>query len=366
MGIAGSSALVAVSDNNLLFSAFPLTFNMIIYRRGWNGWFLTPLLILLYTMLVTLGGNVQNPLSNYFGSSERNAEIIFEIIFVCSLVGYCFTGWAWLSTLGAQELFPLRKVLPDFRRERKQPQLVYNPTTQEFTVAQTPDKSVTKVRWGVTGLKPSWIHLLVTALYLLGFICVPQIVYDQYIGRPGQEVMAWLVVLFIQLGGGLLYWGYCYWRPDNYVFGLTTAYFKTHDVPGLTESGQEEVMRGTRQRVVWSVVPIIALNLITVLALGGTRVYTPNADPNWIAMISVLGILLVLWLLVVIGVRIQGVGAMTKKTSAKPIDDGGDYYEDISSAPGQGQSSLYQPVKSSTQKPMSSRSFVNSMLSSRK
>jgi len=334
MGLV-SSTVPLVADLGVQFTMFAMTFNMIIYSKGWKGWYFTPLVILLWQVIVRTGGEVQNPLQSYAGQPAIDANLMLNTVWGALLIGYSWLGWAWMGTLGGEELFPLRQKLPKPRSGRQHTEMIYNTQTKSYSAGQVADKGARAPKrvWGVTGLSVGWAHLGLTALYLLGGVCVAQVIYDQYMMRDNGQLTAFLVLVFLPLGVGLIYWGLCYLRPDPRIFGLTRAWFREHGDQGLTPEGIEQVHKGTQQRVIWTIVPILAFTLVGDLVLGGVRYWSDDVNNTWIAAISIFGAFFVLWLLVELGTRMQAQGAMRQKTKPQALDDDGDYYEDMATLP---------------------------------
>lgn len=328
-----NGVLAAVSNLNLQFTVFAMTFQMIISSAGWKGWYFTPLLLLLYQVLVRTGGNVQNPLQLYTGQNEEDANHIINIAYPFFLLGFCWVGWAWMNALGCAELFPLRKRLPRPGRRRAQDEMVRDRRSGENVVRRLTERQARRKRprWGAPGLLPSWFHLAITALYLLGFVCAPQVVYDQYIGLTGRSTMAWLVVLLVPLGGGGLYLALCCLWPDDYVFGLTGRYFDAHPVEGVDEAAKERATRDARMSALASILPIVLFNVVGNLALGGTRLLSPAIQANWVMSTAMVAVLLVLLVAMLFAGWLMRQLAARKKAPEAPLDDSGEYYEDVAS-----------------------------------
>jgi Na+-transporting methylmalonyl-CoA/oxaloacetate decarboxylase gamma subunit len=321
MGIAASQ-LTAVANFTVLNTIFIMVGTMIIGRnKDWKGWILLPYAVLLYQVIVTLGANVRNPLSLYAGQDEVDANIIFNIIFPIWAFLYSIMGWAWTRVLDSADLFPLG-VRFDY--------LVYPSTRTVITVDEnekvTIEQDCTRpAKQPTTQPPPSWSHLLITLFYFL-IIAAGQVVYDYFIAISGDEWIAWVVNLGVGIVFSLLYLIYCVVWTDIYVFGYSKRELKKLEIDSETRTN---IATETRQRVIWTIVPIMAFHFIGNFTLGVTRILSTDVDVNWLVALGYFAFLLVLLIIVFIVIRRKK--SSKSKSKTPKVNDGGDYYQKTAS-----------------------------------
>jgi hypothetical protein len=331
MGIAHSD-LVSVSNTNVKFGIFSMIFTMVTCSRSWKSSLFAPFLIILYHVLVTIGADIQNPLDDFIGQDLFDANRILNIVEICLCVFYSQLGWCFFRVLDIQEWLPLRRKLPTLVPVREHLMVVYSPTTKSFDTMMVPDKESHAHRhWGISRSGPSWMYLIIALIYVLGAVCGMQVVYDQFISRAGDEVMAWLIDLCVPLGAGILFFIYCYFFPDPYVFGPNKSFLKgKSDTYGFSDEQIAVMNKATQQRVIWTVVPVVAFHFIGVLVLGGARVGIKNVDTNWLISVGLFAGFLILLTIIFIGMRMRAsekVGGGTRDLD----DSADDYYENMAS-----------------------------------
>jgi hypothetical protein len=333
MGIAHSD-LTAVANVNIRFTLFTFIFTMVLCSKSWKSSLLAPLLIVLYHIIVTIGADIQNPLDNYVGQNLFDANRILNIVEICLCVAFSQLAWAWFRILDIQEWFPLRRKLPKLAPDRSHLQVVFDPKNETYTTEEVPEKpSRTHRHWGLAKTSPSWLYLVATFLYIFGFLCGAQIVYDQFIMRTGKDIMAYMVLLFVPLGGGLLYLAFRYFRPDTYVDGPTKAYLVSKaSTLQLSDEQIDMLSKATRSRALWSVVPVVAFHFIGALALGAARELSPSADTNWLCAVGLFTGYFILLIIVFIGMKWRASNSGATSGGKGRLDDSGDFYEDVASS----------------------------------
>jgi hypothetical protein len=332
MGIGHSADLTLVANLTLEFLCFTFAFTLVTCRRSWASSFLAPFTILLYHVIVRTGAQIQDPLQGYVGQAKFDANRILNIVLVSlGIVGFSQLAWFWFHLLGMREWMPLRRKIPNIVAPRAQKVL-----TEEngvWSIRDVYEKRVTpRAQWGIAKSGPSWMYLVITALYVFGALCGSQVVYDQYILRTGRELTAWLVRLLVPLGIGVIIYFYDRYRPDTYVFGPSVDLLTGNKY--MMDASNAAVMQAqTRDNVNWTVLPVVFLDFINVLVMGAVRVWTPNADNNWLFGVGLFALHLLLMIVVFFGMRFQSSSANKAGVpqALEPIDDSGNYYDDLAS-----------------------------------
>ena len=321
MGGIASSPLTAVANYSILNTVYAMTATMIIGRnsRDWKGWMVVPYGILLYQVLVILGGNIRNPLNLYTGQDLTDANTYFNIVWPVLAFFFAIMGWAWCRAIDASDLWPLGDKIPNPVQSAART-LVEVDENGDLTIREVdtrPGKTLPQVT-------VSWAHLLVTFLYF-AVISASQGVYDYYITIPGDDWIAFVVRLGTGVVFSILYLIYCVIWTDTAVFGYTKSKLKSLDVDSDTK---KNIAGETRQRVIWTVVPIGALDFIGVFAIGGTRLLTPEVNNNFYAMIAYFAALLILLIIVFFVTRRMNPLASLKSKRIK-VNDKDPYYQDV-------------------------------------
>lgn len=321
-GISSTSNLTAIANFSVLVSVFSMTGTMIIGRntREWKAWMTIPYGILLYIVLVVVGGNIRNPLDLYTGQALTDANTYFFIVWPILSLFFSIMGWAWCRVLDSGDLWPLGARVP-------------NPISSSRTVVNVDENGGLSIKEEDTRpgktlpqVMPSWAHLLVTFLFF-AVIAASQGVYDYYITIAGDDWIAFVVRLGTGVVFSILYLIYCVVWTDIYVFGYSKSNLKSLEVDSDTK---KNIASETRQRVIWTIVPIGAFDFLGVLAIGGTRLLTPNVNNNFYAMLGYFLALLILLVIVWFVMKKMNPLASLKSKRIK-VNDSDPYYQDVAS-----------------------------------
>lgn len=330
MGIGYSNDLTLVTDLFVQFTCLSFALTMTTCDRSWKSSLFAPFGIAMYHIVVRTGAQIQDPLAFYTSPPQsEQANEILNIVEIMLMFGFSQAAWAWFRVLDMYEWFPLASKLPVLVPPRARNELV--PLGEgNFTIEQRTERDAGVVRWGKRS--PSWLYLLVTFLYVFGAICGAQCVYDQYILRTGGELTAYLVEILVPLGFGLLYLLYQYAYPDTYTKGYTKQVLASGKY-NVSDAEAAVLQAETKNRVLWSIMPLILFQFLNSLWMCAVRAYTPNADNNSFFAYGLLGLHALLLAIVFVGGRVQRSRADAQVGSEPAIDDSGDYYTDIASPP---------------------------------
>lgn len=337
--IYATTYLTAVADLCLQFTVLPMAFTMILGRHHGTGWAIAPLSIFGYALMVRYAWNIQNPLNLYIGVDYQQANVILNFMYIIFALGYSIGGWLWMGVIRGKDLFPLSNAFPS-TLSRKGSDPVSLTIEEDETVVldelEYVDGTETPTRTSPTRVpprpRPSFMHLLVTLAWFL-LVAGGQIAYDQVIIMVGNEWIAYVVVLLVNIGSGLLYLVYCHLNPDPAVFGHTHQSLAGHrETYMLSDTIQDRIVAQTRSAITWSIVPIILFTTVGYLAIGGARQITADVDPVWLTAVVFWGLWMALLVIVYFVTRNQFNPLKTVcKNQTKPIDDSGDYYKNVNS-----------------------------------
>lgn len=334
MGIA-QSALVAVANLNVQFTAFVMVSTMILCsprrndRKDWKGWSFFVLAIYFYHMVVRFGANVQDPLDLYTTQNYIDARTILFIIDPILAFFYGLLGWAFARVLDIVDLVPMRKRVHFPLRSQPKVKFVIDSGGQ-YTIqnmSEDPDKPGKK--WGVVGLVPSWFQILISLVWYLGGFATPQILYDWFIQQAGSEWWSYIILCLVPIGATAVFLIICLVWTDPGTFGLTERYMKNNrDQFNFDDKQMKKIAGETRMRVVRSIVTPGALGIISNIILGGVRLGWYDADPQWIASVALWGAYFLILLLVVAITRFSA-NPFRKGGKNRPVKDGGNFVTEI-------------------------------------
>ena len=277
MGIA-QSALVAVANLNVQFTAFVMVSTMILCsprrndRKDWKGWAFFVLAIYFYHMVVRFGANVQDPLDLYSGQNYIDAKTILFIIDPILALAYGILGWAFARVLDIVDLVPMRKKVHFPLRSPPKFKFVIDVNGQYVIQNMTEDADKPGKKWGVVGLTPSWFYIILALLWYLASFATAQILYDWYIQQAGSEWWSYLILCLLPIGGTILFVIINLVWTDPGTFGLTERYMKNNrEKFNFDDKTLKKISRETMMRVIRSIVTPGALGIISNVILGGVR-----------------------------------------------------------------------------------------------
>jgi hypothetical protein len=218
----------------------------------------------------------------------------------------------------------------------------------EFTVRTiVHDRNAPDRNYGVVGLTSSGWQQVLSLIWILGALCAPQVVYDYFILKTGQEMMCFLVVLIVPCGGTLFFTGIFYWKTDPGTFGLTKEWFKkNNDQYHLKEEEIESIDRATKMRVLWTMLPIAFFALLSYGLIAGWRWWQQDVDKVWLGCVGLWGLYALLLFGVCIMMRLPENPFVATKTIRR-IDDSENMVEQMASSAEQLQQLQQQQLASS-------------------
>ncbi len=243
-----------------------------------------------------LGGNIQNPLTLYTGVDKTDAGYVLEIIFTVFAVFYAQLAWALCYVLDL-ELLPFRLKMPQISFaavDRPVPQ--YDADSDKYSLGQTRPlaKPPGKERHGIPHSERRgniWASL---GSSICSAACARHRLSTTtstgaWVQGSSTQQMAWLVNLLVPLGAGVLFFVYCYFRPDPCVFGGRRDFYE--DI-GFGKESAKTLEAETRRRVLRQIVPIVLLMLCGTLFVGGARMIWTSTDNNWLVGVGYFAALL--------------------------------------------------------------------------
>ncbi len=299
MGIAESS-LVAVSNLCVQYTIFPMIFAMWFANRSLLRTAMSGVVFLFgYTLIVTFGANIGNPLNLYTGLDLDQAQLIFCTVYDCLAVGYAFMGAGWAYFLKMPELLPFgARPIPGLERTRRR--MIRREGHRVYTPAGPKTQADTYNNFGIPGLVPSWQHYFVTIGFFLATVGAPQVLYTYFMNIVGDELMAWMLGMLLPLPLYLIYYLYCRFAGDPAVFGPSEYYLKADPDGldyGLSARELEKEAQKTSFRVAMAIWPMAILHFLGVMVLGAVRFYTDDVDNNWLFAVGWWAALLIIALL---------------------------------------------------------------------
>ena len=309
MGLA-QSALVPVANMVLQWTGFPLMFAYWWYNRRFLSSWMTVVFLFAYQLLVILGNNITNPLNYFvFGSQDYyDANLIFNCVLPALAIGYALMGSGWALFLDGAELFPIGALIPATFNSKPYT-FTFRETDGSYVVDEKRTVAADPPRWGIRGLRATWGHFLVSILAFLAIVAVPQILYTWYIGlpstNPGDELLAWMLNLWLPVPLYLLYGLWCFFVGDAYVFGPNERYLRQNreQFALVTSAQKKEIIADTNARVARTLVPLALAQFLTSLVLGGTRFITNDVDNNWLTAVGYWAFLLLVVVIMAIVLR---------------------------------------------------------------
>lgn len=330
MGGIASVDLTLVANFQTQFTAFVFVLTYCTCRRNWYSSLIAPAGVLFYSLVVRLGGNIQNPLNNYAGTDLEQANTYLNIVYPCLAFGFSQLAWCWFRLLRCQQWMAFHTKTPNLVKPYTQ-QVLVRTTKDTFEVQEEPvaSRAGPKTNWGLKVTSPTWGYLVFTFFYVFGAIAVGQIIWDQYIYRAqsGSLQIAFWVNLCLPFVVGLFYLLVEFSSPDAWTFGpsralLTSSKYSVDDALARTMEAE------TRIRVRTQIGAEIVLHLINTLAITGARLLWTNINNNFYAALGLFLLHLLLLTLIYATSRLYP-KYMTGVVTGSPVDDSGDYYTNL-------------------------------------
>lgn len=290
MGNLAVSPLPGVSNLALELTIFPLFFVLWWQKRKSIVGVFFVLPILAYHLIVRIGGNIQNPITDYIGQDADDANFILNVIFCALAVFFSIVATTWSLYLDRVELLPIGNRMMAALYRSKKPQV-------------------------------SYIHFFVTILAMLCSF-VGQILYTHFMNTPGNELLAWLLGLLVPIPVFVAYGLYAYFWGDSLIFGGDENYIAEN---GIRNEKSMDLLKTRRDNILKAVLPIALFQFFGTLIMGGVRFTWDDVDIQWPVAIGVLAVLIFVLILMMIVMYVRR--KQTKPTlDDSTCDDTGPYY----------------------------------------
>jgi len=334
MPVISASPLPAVSVLNPRYTVCAMIVTMFAGRyckHDWWGFVQIYAGFLAYHLIVMLGADVQNPLDLYTLVDYTDASRILNIIDPVLCFFFCWIGFVFQKILSNIQLLQLTEKIPYFLRSQEKPELLILPDGTHTVRNIVHDRNAPDRNFGVVGLTQSWWQSIVTFITFLALI-TPQVVYDYYANRTGQQQWAFGVLVGVSTGVLLVYTGYCYFFTDPGSFGLTATYLTANgDLYNLKPEDVTLINADTKKRVLWSILPIAAFAAFGYGVMAGWRLVDPDADRQWLGAVGLWGFYALILVVIVISMSPSGNPFMMPAKSTRMIDDSQGYVEQLAS-----------------------------------
>lgn len=333
MPVLSASALVAVGALALRNTVCAQTSTMFLghyHKHDWWGWVRIYAGFLAFTLIVMVGGNVQNPQDLYILGDYDDAGRILYIIYPIECLFFCWIGFMFHKVLSNIQLFQLTEKIPYPLRAQEKPALLVLPDGTYTVRNIAHDRNAPDRNYGVVGLTPSWGQSLLTLFTFLAHI-TPQVVYDYYVTQTGWNLMAYLTVMIASPGVLLLFAAFCYFvYTDPGTFGLTAKWLRANaDKYPLKEEEIALIDGETKLRVLWTILPIAAFSLFGNGLMGGWYLVNPDADRQWLMAVGLWALYAVVLLVIVVTMSPCNNPFQWPPKSVRQIDDSHGYVEQL-------------------------------------
>lgn len=332
MPVISGSALVAISALGLRYSVCAMIVSMFLgqyQKRNWWGFVPIYAGFLAWQVIVMLGADVRNPLDLYILTDYDDAARIVNIIYPVECFFFCWIGFIFHKILSNIQIWQFTEKIPYPLRSQEKPAMLVMPDGSYTVRNIVHDRNAPVRNFGIVGLTQSWWQAILTFIVFLAMI-TPQIVYEYYVTKTGQELMAYLVNMICTPGVIVLFAIYCYIWPDPGTFGLTKPWLLARqDIYKLQPEQIDMIDKDTKRRVLWTLLPIAAFALFGNAVLGGWRMIDPDADRMWLGMVGLWGAYALILLVILATMRSSNNPLVMPAKTTRVIDDSQGYVEQL-------------------------------------
>ena len=299
--VVAHAALTAVANWGMAFTVLPMMMAMWFFtpRSPFNS-SLTVAFLYFWTLVVMIGANVFNPITTFTGNDQNvnDATLILCTIYGALAAGFALLGCGWAWFIGMLELLPWGARTERVGEQVKR-RMFRRSGNSVYASAAQPKRALQPESWGIPGLVPSWQYMFVMVLGFLAAVGVPAVLYTWFMAQPGQQLLAWLLPLFLGSFIYLILWLYNRYAPggEPAVWGMGSDYASQDPAGnnyGMTKREVEKLEQKRRRRVAINIWCMAFLQFLGYLVLGGTRFYYDDVDTNWLVAVGWFGALLVI------------------------------------------------------------------------
>ena len=330
MGLPAVSDLTAVANFQTQYVALVFVLTLVTCHRSWLTSLFAPAAVIFYGLVVRLGFDIQNPLNLFVGQDKADANTYLNVAYPIMAFAFSQLAWAWFRLLRMEQWWALHTKIPNIVKPHTHTVLVKATLSDTYEVKEmATDETMHRNKWGLRVTSPSWMYLLITFIYIFGAICVGQIIWDQYIYRTTSSALqiAFWTNLILPFGAGLLYLFYQILRPDAWTFGGTRDLL-TGSKYNLDDAYARTMQAETRIRVRTTIGAQIILHLINTFAITGARLLWTNINNNFYMACGLFGLHLLL-IILIFAVGRWYPSMMSSVVTGTPVDDSGDYYQNL-------------------------------------